>query len=211
MASSTRNTLILAFLLVLATIASSSVSVQEPADTKVSQGEYRYLVFTPQCYHSLIESLNITDVSCIKMTISKAMGYAIVVGGSIVKVPQVIKIFLDKSVYGISFTSVLAESCTNWVTIVYSWYRGNPFSIYGENAFILLQNICIMLLFVVFGRNVPKGVEAPGQGVITKYAILLVSFLVGMFLTQNPLAWPKQIIDYCMFLQISLCTHAPLA
>lgn len=59
------------------------------------------------------------------------LGYGLVVGSAIVKVPQLIKIFIDKSTYGISFTSVLMESMTNWVTIVYSWYRGNPFSIYG--------------------------------------------------------------------------------
>lgn len=59
------------------------------------------------------------------------MGYGLVLGGAIVKIPQVIKILLCKSVYGISFTSVLMEGLTNWVTIVYSWYRNNPFSIYG--------------------------------------------------------------------------------
>lgn len=122
------------------------------------------------------------------------------------KVPQVIKILLVKSVYGISFTSVLAEASTNWVTIVYSWYRGNPFSIYGENVFILGQNVIIMALFVLFGRNVPKDAKPVSQNVTTQYGVFLVIFLVGMFLTQNPLSWPKQIIDYCMFLQISLCT-----
>ncbi len=59
------------------------------------------------------------------------MGYGLVFGGAIVKIPQVVKILLEKSVYGISFSSVVMEGLTNWVTIVYSWYRGNPFSIYG--------------------------------------------------------------------------------
>lgn len=64
-------------------------------------------------------------------TASKLMGYGLVVGGAIVKVPQVIKIFIDKSVFGISFPSIIMESLTNWITIIYSLYRGNPFSIYG--------------------------------------------------------------------------------
>ena len=59
------------------------------------------------------------------------MGYGLVVGGAIVKIPQVIKILIDKSVFGISFTSIILESLTNWITIIYSLYRGNPFSIYG--------------------------------------------------------------------------------
>lgn len=112
---------------------------------------------------------------------------------------------LDKSVYGISFTSVLTESMTNWVTIVYSWHRGNPFSIYGENVFILVQNLLIMALFVLYARNVPKGVKDPGEGATKKCLIILIVFGISMFLTQNPFAWPQVLIDYVMFLQIGLC------
>lgn len=100
---------------------------------------------------------------------------------------------------------------TNWVTIVYSWYRGNPFSIYGENAFLLGQNVIIMGLFILFGRNVPKGVTAPGQNAIKKYGVLFLTFCTGMFLTQNPFSWPKILIDYCMVLQISLCKFLNLS
>lgn len=59
------------------------------------------------------------------------LGYGLVIGASIVKIPQLIKILIEKSVFGISFFSVIMEAMTNWVMIVYSWYRGNPFSIYG--------------------------------------------------------------------------------
>ena len=60
---------------------------------------------------------------------------------------------MKQSVYGISFTSVMAEGMTNWVTIVYSWYRGTPFSIYGENVFLLIQNIIILGFFVIYGNK----------------------------------------------------------
>ena len=68
---------------------------------------------------------------CLTQTISKFLGYGLVAGGAIVKIPQVIKIVIDKSTYGISFQSIVLEALTNWVTIVYSWYKVNPFSIYG--------------------------------------------------------------------------------
>jgi len=122
------------------------------------------------------------------------MGYGLVAGGAIVKIPQLIKILVDRSVYGISFFSVLMEACTNWVTIVYSWYRGNPFSIYGENVFILVQNMLIMGLFIAFGRNVPKGVADPGKAVITRYITIFSLFCLAMFFTQNPLSWPPVLI-----------------
>lgn len=87
------------------------------------------------------------------MTISKALGYGLVIGGTIVKVPQLIKILISKSIFGISFISILMESMTNWVMIVYSWWRGNPFSIYGENVFLLIQNIIILGFFVIYGNK----------------------------------------------------------
>lgn len=111
------------------------------------------------------------------------MGYGLVVGGAIVKIPQVIKILLEKSVYGISFSSVLMEALTNWVTIVYSWHRSNPFSIYGENVFLLVQNLAIMALFITFARSVPKGVADPGAFATRKYFVVYVIFMVMMYLT----------------------------
>ncbi len=114
------------------------------------------------------------------------LGYGLVAGGAIVKVPQLIKILLDRSVYGISFVSVFMEALTNWVMIVYSWWRGNPFSIYGENVFLLIQNAAILGLFVIFGRRVPKGAVDPGRSGIQLYLIGWIGLLVTLYLTQTP-------------------------
>ena len=43
-----------------------------------------------KCYVSLIENLNIDDVDCIKYSLSKGLGFGIVAGGSIMKVPQLL-------------------------------------------------------------------------------------------------------------------------
>ena len=43
-----------------------------------------------KCYESLIENLDLSDSECIKYSISKALGVAIVLGGSIMKVPQLL-------------------------------------------------------------------------------------------------------------------------
>ena len=43
-----------------------------------------------KCYASLVEELNFGDVECLKYALSKGLGLGIVVGGSIVKVPQVL-------------------------------------------------------------------------------------------------------------------------
>jgi mannose-P-dolichol utilization defect 1 len=43
-----------------------------------------------RCYESLVENFDLGDGECIKYSISKALGVAIVLGGSIMKVPQLL-------------------------------------------------------------------------------------------------------------------------
>ena len=125
---------------------------------------------------------------------SKFLGYGLVAGGAIVKIPQVIKIVMNKSVFGISYQSIILETLTNWITIIYSWYNVIPFSIYGENIFLLAQNLLIMAFFCFYSTR---------NG--SMYAIPLLVCLLGIFLTSNPGNWPLQIINSTMYLQITLC------
>lgn len=46
--------------------------------------------YEQKCYVSLVENLSIEDVDCIKYSLSKGLGVGIVVGGSIMKVPQLL-------------------------------------------------------------------------------------------------------------------------
>ena len=63
-----------------------------------------------ECYTSLIESLDVTDVKCLKYSLSKILGIGIVFGGSIMKVPQIL---LSKWPYGWFNTQVeLPQSST---------------------------------------------------------------------------------------------------
>lgn len=43
-----------------------------------------------ECYTSLIESLDVGDVKCLKYSLSKVLGVGIVFGGSVMKVPQIL-------------------------------------------------------------------------------------------------------------------------
>ena len=112
-----------------------------------------------------------------------------------VKIPQVVKILMDASVFGISYSSIALEACTNWVNIVYSWDRNIPFNIYGENVFIIIQNIVIMAFFCVY----------PGWN-FKVYGSFLAVFLAAIYATSNPTIWPEQVVDGAMSLQILLCT-----
>lgn len=47
-------------------------------------------IYPQKCYVSLVENLHFEDVECLKYSLSKGLGIGIVVGGSIMKVPQLL-------------------------------------------------------------------------------------------------------------------------
>ena len=59
-------------------------------DVLIFHTPYEWLDYEQKCYVSLVENLNVEDVDCIKYSLSKGIGVGIVVGGSIMKVPQLV-------------------------------------------------------------------------------------------------------------------------
>lgn len=47
-----------------------------------------------ECYQTLVYDLHVTDVPCLKYALSKGLGLGIVLGGAIVKIPQVGSIWI---------------------------------------------------------------------------------------------------------------------
>lgn len=117
------------------------------------------------------------------------MGYGIVLGGGIVKIPQIIKIVMDQSVFGLSYFSIILESATNWITIVYSLHAFIPFSIYGENAFILTQNIIILFFFIIYGNKLPSK-DKQANTSTAFYGLFFIIIMAIMYITQDTSIWP---------------------
>ena len=65
---------------------------------------------------------------------SKVLGLGIVVGGGIVKVPQILKIVKHKSARGLSLSSYLLDTASLLLVDVYNVRLQFPFSTYGENV-----------------------------------------------------------------------------
>ncbi|KAI7874342.1 uncharacterized protein EV154DRAFT_430364 [Mucor mucedo] len=103
-------------------------------------------LFGQTCYVSLFEDWAFNDVSCLKLAISKCLGLGIVVGGSIVKIPQIVTIVRHRSAKGLSITSFLLETVAYQIVLIYNTRLYHPFSTYGEVLFMTLQNIIICLL-----------------------------------------------------------------
>ncbi|EAR87711.1 PQ loop protein (macronuclear) [Tetrahymena thermophila SB210] len=115
--------------------------------------KYKFVIFTEECFDTFFTKNDFLNVPCIKFTLSKILGTSIVVFSTILKVPQILKIVKNKSVEGLSFPALASETFLYFFTVSYNLYKQNSFSLYGENVFIIIQNIIIMALFYVYGKN----------------------------------------------------------
>jgi len=119
----------------------------------LQEGIFKLKLMTPQCFESLVIKGELNDMVCMKAFISKGLGLGIVVGSSLVKLPQVFKIMFGGSAEGISFLSVLLELLAISCSGVYSYASGFPFSAYGEAVFLAVQTALIALLVLWFSSG----------------------------------------------------------
>lgn len=115
----------------------------------------KQLLGDDRCYTSLIHNINLSDLECLKLAISKALGIAIIGASSIVKIPQLLKLLNSQSAEGISFLSYLLETVSYLVTLVYNVRNQFPFSTYGEIALIAIQNVAISILVLQYSGKGP--------------------------------------------------------
>lgn len=116
-----------------------------------------------QCYISLVDGINITDTTCMKLAVSKALGVAIIGASSIVKIPQLLKLINSGSAEGISFFAYLLETSSYLVSLIYSIRNHYDFSTYGEVALIAIQNVAISVLVLQYsGRGAAAAVFVAG-------------------------------------------------
>ncbi|RUS20450.1 hypothetical protein BC937DRAFT_95181 [Endogone sp. FLAS-F59071] len=157
------------------------------------------LLVGDKCYTSLIEDFNLADLACIKYSISKALGFGIVLGGSIVKIPQILTIVATSSAEGLSLAAYYLESLSSAITFAYNYRQGNPFSTYGESLFLTLQNVIITLLILAYARR----------------RAALASSALGFFLVIQalsspritPLLWMQSL--YAVTIPINLASKVP--
>ncbi|KAJ2157333.1 hypothetical protein GGF46_004587 [Coemansia sp. RSA 552] len=127
------------------------------------------------CTVTLVDELNILEPHCIRHALSKGLGLGIVLGGCIVKLPQLFKILRSKSVAGISLSSYVLEVLANAITIAYNYRKGYPFTTYGEALFIGAQNYVITLLMLLFTGRATLGMAAGAFLVVFTYSMFNVS------------------------------------
>jgi mannose-P-dolichol utilization defect protein 1 len=129
-------------------------------------------IMTARCYRVFFDQMNFFDTTCLKLLVSKALGYMVITGSVGVKVPQILSIVRAGSVAGISLTMFLLELVGLTISLGYNYLHGNPFSTWGETFFLLLQTAIIVALMLHYSKTIGlKSLAAAGLWVAVLAAI----------------------------------------
>ncbi|CAE6520093.1 unnamed protein product [Rhizoctonia solani] len=139
-----------------------------------------------KCYITLIENLELGDVNCVKYSISKGLGIGIVVGGSIMKVPQLLLITRARSARGLSLTSYVLETLGYAINLTYSARNAFPFSTYGENLFLTIQNVAITYLILQYPTPTLTSATTPRNPHAHFLPFTAATLLLGLVLLFSP-------------------------
>jgi mannose-P-dolichol utilization defect protein 1 len=85
------------------------------------------LVLPENCYQEFFLKFNFFHGPCWKVLISRVLGYGIVAGSTLVKLPQMLKIFMAGSVEGLSLVSFLLELLSVTISMTYNIANRYPF------------------------------------------------------------------------------------
>jgi len=108
------------------------------------------LIVPKYCHDEFFINLNFFHVPCLKIAISKCLGYGIVVGSAMIKIPQIIKILQASSVEGLSLLSFLLELIALTATASYSFAKNFPFSAWGESLFMSIQTTLLVVMYFYY-------------------------------------------------------------
>ncbi len=141
-----------------------------------STKEFKWFFFREDCFDLYFNKFDFfSNKECLKVTISKGIGFGIIAGSAILKVPQIIKILNAKSVEGISKYLFYTELVMLIHSSAYSIQANIPFSVYGESLIILVQNTIIILLFWTFSKEIGAAEKAGLAIGLSAYSFVLFS------------------------------------
>lgn len=92
-------------------------------------------------------------VDCFKGLLSKSLGYGIIAGSVLVKVPQILKILSNRSAAGINILAVFLEIFAITLNLSYSFVKGFPFSAWGDSSFLAVQTVAIAALVLHYNST----------------------------------------------------------
>ncbi|GAA5957103.1 hypothetical protein JCM3765_005406 [Sporobolomyces pararoseus] len=147
-----------------------------------------------ECYTTLVYNVDLSSTSCLKLALSKVLGVGIILGGAVVKVPQILTVLSSKSARGLSLSSYLLDTAATAITVAYNARNGFPLSTYGEMVFLLAQNAILIFLIVSF---------TPGP-TLSRLLPILSTFLFLSYSLATPSLVPSTLLSTLQTLTIPL-------
>lgn len=123
-----------------------------------------------------LSQVPLISVSCFSQLFTKALGVAIILGSCLNKVPIMINMMKSQSAAGISRSSLYGEAVVYANGAMYGFLEGHPFTAYGENASLLIQNIVLIAMTWSFLSKTSSPVRVQEQ-------ILLVLLFLAYFVS----------------------------
>jgi mannose-P-dolichol utilization defect protein 1 len=120
-----------------------------------------------------MSQLPFLSIPCFSQLISKGLGLAIIAGSCLNKVPIMINMLTSKSAAGISRNSLYGEAIVYANGALYGYLFSYPFTSYGENVSLLIQNIILIIMAWQLSRQSPSSSRASLEE--------QVSVIVGFF------------------------------
>ncbi|KAK9462056.1 uncharacterized protein V1516DRAFT_673628 [Lipomyces oligophaga] len=140
-------------------------------------------LFGDVCYKILIYDAGLLVIPpqdqavlpCAKLAFSKLLGLLIVIASSVIKLPQIIKLINAQSAVGVSIIGTVLEAASYLIMFAYAVRFGFPFSTYGEQSFLFVQDVAIVILLLVYSskQTLAFGVLPVVAG-ISYYALVYV-------------------------------------
>lgn len=113
------------------------------------------VLYPSKCCQRILREF-IIEPECFKLIVIKSLGYGIIFGSTMVKLPQLLKLLAAKSGLGVSLPAVLLEILALTFSSSYSYANGFPFSAWGEALFILFMTSLIAFLIIYYDINKGK-------------------------------------------------------
>ena len=101
-----------------------------------------------QCTH-----IQHKDIRCLGFVLSKLIGYTIVAGSTVVKLPQLYNIYNAKTVTGISLLSLLCALIGITISLSFNLVKHYPFSTWGESITLSFQYDIIIMFYFYYTKR----------------------------------------------------------
>eukprot|EP00276_Gloeochaete_wittrockiana_P019090 CAMPEP_0184336636 /NCGR_PEP_ID=MMETSP1089-20130417/4851_1 /TAXON_ID=38269 ORGANISM="Gloeochaete wittrockiana, Strain SAG46.84" /NCGR_SAMPLE_ID=MMETSP1089 /ASSEMBLY_ACC=CAM_ASM_000445 /LENGTH=240 /DNA_ID=CAMNT_0026661689 /DNA_START=41 /DNA_END=763 /DNA_ORIENTATION=+ len=147
-----------------------------------SKSDLVFGLLTNECYEDLVNNYHITP-ACFSFLVSKVLGYGIIAGSSIVKVPQILKIAAKKSAEGLDASMFAIELLGYIITLSFSYISHLPISTYGEYLFMTIQNCIILFLIHLHGPGFTPAFFGGAIGFISLGGALLSGYVEKQYLS----------------------------